>query len=72
MMLMRTNVLFYWGAFNNYVEKKKWVGGMNKGKVVQWNLDLRKSDLRKNLDLRKIVGTINFLVHKLFDLRKIF
>ena len=41
-------------------------------KVVQWNLDLRKPDLRKNLDLRKIVGTTDFLVHKLFDLRKIF
>ena len=40
--------------------------------VVQWNLDLRKPDLRKNIDLRKIVGTTNFLVHKLFDLRKIF
>ena len=40
--------------------------------VVQWNLDLRKPDLRKNLDLRKIVGTTDFLVHKLFDLRKIF
>ena len=40
--------------------------------LVQWNLDLRKPDLRKNLDLRKIVGTTNFLVHKLFDLRKIF
>ena len=40
--------------------------------VLQWKLDLRKPDLRKNLDLRKIVGTTNFLVHKLFDLRKIF
>ena len=40
--------------------------------VVQWNLDLRKLDLRKNLDLRKIVGTTDFLVHTLFDLRKIF
>ena len=39
---------------------------------VQWNLDLRKPDLRKNLDLRKIVGTTNYIVHKLFDLRKIF
>ena len=38
---------------------------------IQWNLDLRKPDLRKNLDLRKIVGTTDFLVHKLFDLRKI-
>ena len=38
---------------------------------VQWNLDLRKPDLRKNLDLRKIVGTTDFLVYKLFDLRKI-
>ena len=40
--------------------------------TVQWNLDLKKPDLKKNLDLRKIVGTTNFLVHKLFDLRKIF
>ena len=40
--------------------------------LLQWNLDLRKPDLRKNLDLRKIVGTTDFLVHKLFDLRKIF
>ena len=40
--------------------------------IVQWNLDLRKPDLRKTLDLRKIVGTTDFLVHKLFDLRKIF
>ena len=39
---------------------------------LQWNLDLRKPDLRKNLNLRKIVGTTDFLVHKLFDLRKIF
>ena len=39
---------------------------------VQWNLDLRKPDLRKNLNLRKIRGTTDFLVHKLFDLRKIF
>ena len=37
--------------------------------VVQMNLDLRNCDLRKNLDLRVIVAT---LVHKLFDLRKIF
>ena len=40
--------------------------------LIQWNLDLRKPDLRKNLDLRKIVLTTDFLVHKLFDLRKIF
>ena len=40
--------------------------------LLQWNLDLRKPDLRKNLDLRKIVATTDFLVHKLFDLRKIF
>ena len=39
---------------------------------IQWNLDLRKPDLRKNLNLRKIVGTTDFLVYKLFDLRKIF
>ena len=46
--------------------------GQNCWWIVQWNLDLRKPDLRKNLDLRKIVGTTDFLVHKLFDLRKIF
>ena len=40
--------------------------------VVQYALDLRKPDLRKNLDLRKIVATTDILVHKLFDLRKIF
>ena len=40
--------------------------------TVQWNLDLRKPDLRKNLDLRKIAATTDFLVHKLFDLRKFF
>ena len=40
--------------------------------VLQWNLDLRKSDLRKTLNLRKIVGATDFLVHKLFDLGKIF
>ena len=40
--------------------------------VVQYTLDLRKPDLRKNLDLRKIDGATDFLVHKLFDLRKIF
>ena len=39
---------------------------------IQYTLDLRKPDLRKNLDLRKIVGATDFLVHKLFDLRKIF
>ena len=40
--------------------------------VIQWKLDLRKPDLRKSLDLRKIVATTDFLVHKLSDLRKIF
>ena len=45
----------------------------NKLKIrIQYCLDLRKPDLRKNLDLRKIVATTDFLVHKLFDLRKIF
>ena len=34
-------------------------------KKVQWNLDLRKPDLRK------IVATTDFLVPKLFDLRTI-
>ena len=40
--------------------------------TVQMNLDLRNCDLRKNLDLRKIVATTDFLVNKMFDLRKVF
>ena len=40
--------------------------------MVQYTLDLRKPNLRKNLNLRKIVATTDFLVHKMFDLRKIF
>ena len=36
------------------------------------NIDLRNCDLRKNLDLRKIVATTQILVHKLFDSRKVF
>ena len=40
--------------------------------MIQYTLDLRKPGLRKNLDLRKIVGATDFLVHKLSDLRKIF
>ena len=28
--------------------------------LVQWNLDLRKPNLRKNLDLRKIVAKVSF------------
>ena len=39
---------------------------------IQYALNLRKPDLRKNLELRKIVATTDFLIHKLFDLRKIF
>ena len=31
--------------------------------TIQWNLDLRKPDLRKNLGLRKIVATTKILVH---------
>ena len=45
---------------------------IQKEKQIQYTLSLRKPDLRKNLDLRKIVGATDFLVHKLFDLRKIF
>ena len=40
--------------------------------LLQYCLDLRKPDVRKNLDLRKIVGATDFLIHKLSDLRKIF
>ena len=59
----------------NRNQKKNSLKNINLGATflfIQWNLDLRKPDLRKNLDLRKIVGTTDFLVHKLFDLRKIF
>ena len=52
-------------------EKQKIPGNMVSISAIQWNLDLRKPDLRKNLDLRKIFATTDFLVHKLFDLRKI-
>ena len=34
--------------------------------VLQWILDLRKPGVRKNLDLRKVVATTNFLVNKMF------
>ena len=40
--------------------------------LLQYALDLRKPDLRKNLNLRKNVATTDFLVHKLFDITKIF
>ena len=39
---------------------------------VQINLDLRNCDLRKKLDLRKMVSTTKILVNKLFDLTNIF
>jgi hypothetical protein len=60
-------------SFQNYTFKG-WLSlkTMKLWLLVQWNLDLRKPDLRKNLDLRKILGVADFLVHKLFDLRKIF
>ena len=35
--------------------------------MVQYTLDSRKPVLRKNLDLRKILATTDFLVLKLFD-----
>ena len=56
------NVLWLKFAMNH----KKW------HYAIQYTLDLRKPNLRKNLDLRKIVGKTDFLVHKLFDLGKIF
>ncbi len=62
---------------NNAVFSNNFTGHFNMGAYfillsIQYCLDLRKPDLRKNLDLRKIVATTDFLVHKLFDLRKIF
>ena len=68
--MFHTIILFHNASYGNMgcqVSK----GGI-KNQHIQWNLDLRKPDLRKNLDLRKIDGTTDFLVHKLFDLRKIF
>ena len=65
----------------HYLSSSKWKGsqcldkalsGFQKVWKIQYTLDLRKPDLRKNLDLRKMVGATGFLVHKLFDLRKIF
>ena len=55
--------------YEKFMSQVWMVGYIN---LVQWNLDLRKPDIRKNLDLRKIVATTDFLVHKMFDLRKIF
>ena len=56
--------------FNNLIlEKTKNIFGNT---FIQYCLDLRKPDFKKNLDLRKIVATTDFLVHKLFDLGKIF
>ena len=37
-----------------------------KFQIIQWDLDLRKPDLSKNLNLRKIVGITEILVNKLF------
>ena len=38
--------------------------------LLQMNLDLRNCNLRKNIDLRKIVPTTKILVYKLLNLRK--
>jgi hypothetical protein len=37
-----------------------WFGELRKLILIQYTLDLRKPDLRKNLDLRKIVGATDF------------
>ena len=60
--LAKKKLLFYEGLQPQF----------KKGLLLQYTLDLRKPDLRKTLDLRKIVGATNFLVHKFFDLGKIF
>ena len=60
------------GISNLRVKKLDTVHSRFKKARLTKNLDLRKPDLTKNLDLRKIVGATDFLVHKLFDLRKIF
>ena len=49
-----------------------WPSGASEVNWFRQTYALRKPDLRKNLDLWKIVATTDFLVHKLFDLRKIF
>ena len=48
------------------------IGTTNSIVINAINLDLRNCDLRKNLDIRKIVATTKILAHKLFDLRKFF
>ena len=61
--------LMNWVIFHGFIRQKAliFVGQyhtktviVSNDKSVQWNLDLRKPDLRKNLDLRKIVATTNF------------
>ena len=58
--------------FGRKVNPIQFSGEVDNAPHIQWNLDLRMPDLRKNLDLRKIAATTDFLVHKLFDLRKFF
>ena len=71
-MLMETDVLWLVKRFAEGKNCVKLCTGTPEGKLIQYTLDLRKPNLRKNLDLRKIVGATDFLVHKMFDLRKIF
>ena len=82
--ILTLTALFLWGLIKEIGHRHRaalndpffnlFVSNLSKllTKIVQYTLDLRKPDLRKNLDLRKIVGATDFLVHKLFDLRKIF
>ena len=46
----------------------KWVGQNDFGNKIPFHVD----QVQWNINLRKIVATTDFLVHKLFDLRKIF
>ena len=47
---------------DKYLENKK-IPSKCYIQQIQWELDLRKPDLRKKFDLRKIVATTDFLVH---------
>ena len=64
---LKESLFFRWIDFESLVKlsNSHCVLPLNNNKntlLVQYTLDLRKPDLRKNLDLRKIVVTTDFLV----------
>ena len=59
---------FFWENLNKFLQVHNTCEAMQYLCSMQMNFDLRNCDLRKNLDLRKIVATTKILVNKLFDL----